>query len=173
MNTGRCSRCAEVKPIAEFGGHKGYCKHCYNAWRREWRKNNPQIMLAQKQRALQRDPDCLKKYDRRSYWKNRDKRIAKSRRWNIENKEAFAAREAARRAAQKSATPKWADLEAIEAVYLAAAERTKATGVLHHVDHIVPLQSKIVCGLHVQGNLQVLPAFDNQSKNNRHWPDMP
>lgn len=32
--------------------------------------------------------------------------------------------------------------------------------------------SKKVCGLHCEANLRALPAVDNISKGNRHWPDM-
>lgn len=57
--------------------------------------------------------------------------------------------------------------------YIMANELSKMLGVKYQVDHVVPLQSRIVCGLHSHTNLQVIPANVNQSKGNRHWPDMP
>jgi hypothetical protein len=41
------------------------------------------------------------------------------------------------------------------------------------VDHVVPLKSPLVCGLHCEANLELIPANDNFRKGNRHWPDMP
>lgn len=69
------------------------------------------------------------------------------------------------------ATPPWADMKAIRAVYDEAARLTEETGILHEVDHWVPLNHPNVCGLHVDWNLRALPKAVNMAKSN-HWnPD--
>lgn len=71
---------------------------------------------------------------------------------------------AKRRALKLRATPAWANEEKIKKIY---AECPKG----HHVDHIVPLQGRKVCGLHVEDNLQYLPAAENIRKSNKHEAD--
>lgn len=80
---------------------------------------------------------------------------------------------AKRRAAKIGATVAWASMDRIEAFYAEAQRLTRETGTPHHVDHIVPLISHLVCGLHCEANLQVITAHENLSKLNRYWPDMP
>lgn len=111
----------------------------------------------------------------RATWKaaNAARVSAANAAWSRNNPAKRMATKAARRAREKFATPGWADLVRIESVYATAALRTKETGQRWQVDHIVPLVSPLVCGLHVESNLQVVPAFVNQSKNNRWWPNMP
>lgn len=65
------------------------------------------------------------------------------------------------------------DKAKVQAFYELAKEMTEKTGVRHHVDHIVPLKSRIVCGLHNEFNLQVITAEENIRKHNRSWPEMP
>ena len=68
------------------------------------------------------------------------------------------------------AMPLWADRRAIEEFYIEAREKTVKTGVKHQVDHIIPLRHKLVCGLHIPVNLQVIPASENFRKHNRFNP---
>jgi hypothetical protein len=88
------------------------------------------------------------------------------------NPEKVNADTAQRRAIKLKATPPWYEREAVRRIYAESMALSKAEGVVHHVDHIVPLRSKFVCGLHCLANLQILRAKDNQDKGNRHWPDM-
>ena len=47
-------------------------------------------------------------------------------------------------------------------------KKTKETGRDYHVDHIVPLQGRLVSGFHVSGNLRVVLADTNLSKYNHY-----
>lgn len=77
------------------------------------------------------------------------------------------ARGAVRVAKVRRATPPWADRASIRAVYRDA----RARGL--EVDHIVPLDGTLVCGLHVAWNLRAVPRGENARKAAREWPDMP
>lgn len=62
--------------------------------------------------------------------------------------------------------PVWANKFFIDEIYALARLRTELTGIEWQVDHIIPLRSKIVCGLHTEQNLQVIPAIENARKSN-------
>jgi hypothetical protein len=69
--------------------------------------------------------------------------------------------------AKYRATPCWANRKHMIEIY----KHAKAIG--KHVDHIVPLNSPIVCGLHCEFNFQLVDKEYNYQKGNHHWPDMP
>lgn len=73
-------------------------------------------------------------------------------------------------ARKQGARPRWADADAIAAIYAECARITRLTGIPHEVDHIVPLLGREVCGLHVEGNLRVVPRHVNRRKSNKLEP---
>ncbi len=64
-------------------------------------------------------------------------------------------------------TPPWADRRLIASLRRAA----RSSGL--SLDHIVPLNHPLVCGLHVEHNLRVIPLKHNLSRGNGWWPDCP
>lgn len=91
---------------------------------------------------------------------------ARRRQHYAENKARYVANARRRERHIKRATPPWADLEAIAAFYVERERISAKTGVLHHVDHQIPLRGKWVWGLHVDYNLRIIPAVENLSKSN-------
>lgn len=73
----------------------------------------------------------------------------------------------------KRASVPWTDPGLCRAFWAQSRAMTLATGVQHSVDHIVPLVHPLVCGLHVQNNLRVIPLAENIRKGNSSWPNMP
>ncbi|WP_455154164.1 HNH endonuclease signature motif containing protein [Cupriavidus campinensis] len=151
--------------MASFGrrvrskdGLNYYCKECSVVLGRKSYAKNRESYLARKRKAYSANPAVY------------IKRIAEQQRKHAARCNA---RNAVRYASKMRATPSWADQEAIKQFYETATALGMLTGEWHEVDHIVPLRSKLVCGLHCQANLQILTAKENMRKGNRHWPDMP
>jgi hypothetical protein len=131
---------------------------------------------------------CHKEYKHTYYLKNKPHHEAKAKAWKLLNpekviqiqKKARQTHKAKRRADWKfyntrkiNACPKWLSNDQrkqIEGLYKFAKflEELSCNSIQYHIDHIVPLRGKDVCGLHVPWNLQILNARDNLSKGNRH-----
>lgn len=110
--------------------------------------------------------------DAKNNWAKQNSEYCKSnvKRYREKNPGWMAAQCAKRRAKKLNATPLWLvsdDLWLIEEIYRLATLRTKVTGIKWAVDHIIPLQSDLVCGLHLPSNLQVITAVDNSIKGNK------
>ena len=146
--------CPICKRIRARGQHIRYSEY-FKKWREEnkervrgyeksWRLNNPDKVLAYKN----------------SY---REKSRENCRKWRKANLDKDNARVCARYSAKLRAIPAWIDKELIQDIY----QEARYQGL--HVDHIVPLKGKTVCGLHWEGNLQLLTRTENSQKGNRTW----
>ena len=104
-----------------------------------------------------------------SKWRsrNKDKLQGQQREYYLRNKTKLDLYSLHRKLYIKQATPKWANIEAIEHIYNSRDVLTESTGIEHHVDHIVPLRGKLVCGLHCEDNLRVITKSENKKKSNK------
>jgi hypothetical protein len=73
--------------------------------------------------------------------------------------------------AKNQRTPLW-DRELTDFVFEQAIslrdKRKMMLGGIWEIDHIIPLQGKLVSGLHVWNNLRVIPQTENRSKYNNY-----
>jgi len=136
-----------------------------------WYKANRAKKLAADKARREVNIEAFLQRERESYVRNKEAKKERHRRWAQENPDRIRGYAARRREAIKQQTPPWLtddDIEAIIAVYRKAKTIEFHTGEPHHVDHIVPLKGRRVCGLHVPWNLQCLPKLQNLSKSNKH-----
>lgn len=146
-----CVKCNKNKSLNDFekakrckDGHLNTCKDCRKAKKRkvynEFYARNKKRVVKEKQQWKNNNREKLKKYKR-------------------ENKEICAHHRAKRRAMKVKATLDGYDSE-IKEIY-------KSCPKGYHVDHIMPLISKKICGLHVPWNLQYLTPEENARKSNK------
>lgn len=148
-----CSLCKIEKSISSFQnnpmgkyGVRSFCRDCQLERNKLYKKRTSEEMQAYRKHYLS-DPE------------KREKSLEATRRWRESNKEYDAFRARTYRAKKLQRLPHWADLSKIKQIYLDCP-------IGLHVDHIVPLQGKVVSGLHVENNLQYLTPRENMAKRN-------
>ena len=112
-------------------------------------------------------------YLNKKLWKeaNRDIHNASNAEWRKRNTSWCTAYVMKSRAEKAKRTPAWLtddDFWMISEMYHLAEIRTKITGIVWHVDHVIPLRGKTVSGFHVPSNLRVITAQENMKKGNRY-----
>ena len=162
-----CTCCREVKPVEAFSknvrktdGLASWCRACTSKVNRECYKKR---MDRPGERQKARDTVNARNRTRP------EKRYAEYKAYAKNNLPAILARNTRNKAAKKQRVPAWVtadELWLMSQAYELAALRTKKFGFVWHVDHILPLQGKLVSGLHVPSNLRVIPAVDNWRKSN-------
>ena len=138
--------------------------------RKEWYERNKELTKERARAWALANPkkDAAKKAKWRE--ENREQHNAINRAWWSENKDKRAFYQAKRRAAQMQRTPDWVTEDEklrINALYSVAAMYTRESGEEWHVDHQIPLQGKLVSGLHVYANLTVIRGSENVKKSNK------
>lgn len=130
---------------------------------REKRRAASRKYYATKIKTNQDRVEQLNAQNRKRYAENeahRENVLRLSEKWRKENPHLKHAQNKQRKMTIENRIPSWANIEAINDFY-----KNRPDG--YHVDHIVPISGKNVSGLHVETNLQYLPALENLKKSNR------
>ena len=159
-----CRKCNTKKLLSDFhkcsrnkSGVQSKCKDCASKLAKErYIENTEKVLLIN------------------ARWRNkyRDRHRKAQKEWEQKNPSSKYFYTAVRRARKKNATPAWADMDRIKYTYAHCHWLNKTFGHNMHVDHIVPLNGKNVCGLHIHTNLQIIPAEENMKKSNRVLEDL-
>lgn len=141
--------------------------------KRRYQKNRDQV-LERTKRYQREHADMGRKAALAHYHRNRDRLLPqkreRARKFREEQPGVVRGYIHQRRKGRKLATPPWANIEAINAIYKEAKRMQAQDGIKRHVDHKIPLIHPLVCGLHVESNLQILTAAQNMAKKNDFAP---
>ena len=169
-------------------------KEILKAYQIQYRKNNKDILKTSAAQWYKNNKEAVKltgaqfykdnketvKIRVAQYYKNNKEtmdayqaRVRKTHntRWRVRNPDLCALWSSNRAIKLERATPCWSETEAIKIVYLKRDEYKKLYGIKFEVDHIIPIKSDTVCGLHVLANLQLLDKLLNGSKHNNYQTD--
>lgn len=160
-----CAKCKKTLSVDSFfknksrrDGLQGYCKKCKCVRDRQYDSEH-------------RDKVNESARKRRFAVETRQTHLRALKNYRQKNKAIRAKLQMNRKSAKLLRTPLWLtefDRLKIQCYYQVAAMRSRESGEQWHVDHIIPLQGKTVCGLHVPNNLQIIPAIENMRKNNHY-----
>nr|WEM05547.1 hypothetical protein HIBIKMCM_00005 [Ralstonia phage BOESR1] len=130
--------------------HGRVCQRCKTTIKRTRQRDCVYCHNARNRAYFQTNPDAVDKLKERN-------RTERARALKKQHKRLY-------KANLKQARVAWADQDKINDIYVKA----RALGM--DVDHIVPLKGKLVCGLHVESNLQLLTPQENNKKRNSFDP---
>jgi len=157
--------------------------------KKQWKQNNTEHVKEKDRQYAEANPDKRQKARLKWAASNPDKNKAAKAKyvctypekvkaaknaWAVSNVDKRRVLYAKRRAAKRNAIPKWVTEDEwflVAEAYHLAKLREMTIGYKWHVDHIIPLQNALVCGLHAVENLQVIPAVLNTRKGNKYTID--
>ena len=187
-----CVTCKANRPLSDFykrkdspSGYRNDCKDCRKLVSSKNHFANHEAKKAKlKEAYAQRkedNPNLLSDWyaknrekdlanSKLAYQANAEDRKAKQRLWSKTNRGTANALGRKYKLKKINATPKW--LSESQLLHIKCKYQLAAMLNIHgvepwHVDHIVPIRGKDVCGLHVPWNLRVIPAKENMTKGNR------
>ena len=160
--------CVECVKLAGIDRYKNNREAQLTSWQK-WINNNRELHGTRVKRWQDANKDKVRADSKAWAKANPEKVKAKALRHIRKHPDAYTAHAVASVAKRAQRVPQWLtsdDRWMMREAYNLAKLRTHVFGFIWEVDHIIPLRGKLVSGLHVPTNLQVIPKTDNRSKRN-------
>jgi len=168
-----CRKCKLEKPLSDFYPHRRstdgrhyYCMECSRALANAYAARHMGKIVEKAKGWYLANKDRKRAYDAKRRKEKRSLYREASRRFREKHPGRKNADTQARRAQFALRLPRWQRSSELTVFYECAARVSQCLGILHCVDHVIPLRGKTVSGLHVPGNLAVVPERFNLSKSN-------
>lgn len=188
-----CRECKLDKDTLEFykvktakDGLHSYCKECVSNRCRAYRIENSDSVKerkkkyyqteagkASKKASYERNIEHTRAYDKFRFQRDKEKVYARVREYRpryFENNPGLAAAYSSlyRGLKHNASSILTEELKTqIRELHRVCKLKSEESGIKHHVDHIIPLKSQLVCGLNVPWNLQIITQAENHSKINK------
>lgn len=149
------------------------------AYKKAWDARNPDKLKGYQRKYYESLPASRKKKKWESLKLHAKNNPEYQKEWYERNKTKCTEKAIRRRITKLNLTHLEIDLSVVRSLFDEAKEKTLLTGVVHDVDHIIPLAKG---GWHHHLNLQVLPSPINKAKHDDHlwemegyknWRDVP
>lgn len=143
----------------------GVNKEDRSAWSKAYYQLHRELKLEQANSYYRLNREIIS-IRRKAHYKTDPEKYCERERMRYAKDSSLSKLKAANRHAKKlKASPKWVDIKKLKEFYVNIPDTME-------VDHIIPLQGKLVSGLHVHNNLQYLSREENRSKTNKFIPHL-
>lgn len=188
VSCGNCILCQRENNKTYREQHKEKIQAYNKEYLKKYYAENKEKLLANQREYWEKNKHRFSERQAEYREKNREQKRLSDREYRVVHKEKFNLSTAnskkkkpakyialilRRRAKQRQSIPIWYDESAVDLIIQQRDELTESTKIIHNIDHIVPVISDFVCGLHWHGNMQILTKSENSAKSNLIWPDMP
>jgi len=193
MSHKTCSTCMLVKHESLFRSNRNQCKACISIRQKAYNKANAEHLSLKSKEWTLANIDNVRAREKRYRENNKSKEKARKINYEAENSKAISIRKANyyrenkekilkrcsdwaknNKGKQRAKTARGRVAKLKRSMNISDFDRKLIKLIYdncpkgHEVDHIIPLQGKIVSGLHTPRNLQYLTVEDNRRKGNNY-----
>lgn len=167
VSTAICCECVRITRLKQRKSKREE----YRRLAHEYRERNLEKARQCTRNHYYKNRDHYIEYSKEYYQHNKDDRLKTMNVWRHNNKHRHTTYTKRFKKHGQQSIKYWGYKESMEQIYQESTRLRELLDVDFVVDHIIPLNSDTVCGLHCWHNLQILTREENTRKGNDYQQD--